>query len=333
MLQSIIKQNRSITLFLKLNGSACNMHCVYCYSHIKTNDVKTSCSVDDVISYLSSYRNYDHVFIVFHGGEPLLSETKTIKAVLDYISTNFNNKVHVQFQTNGSLINDEWLMLFHDYAHLISLSISLDPSDNMDLRIYPKGISRNDILSNIKKCSKIVKNIGVISVAHKCNDKHYLRFINELIENDVHCLTISKYQSIGDWKEDKFYLTENEYVEMLIRLSYEWVSKKLYTKIDIQPLHSLFSSNSNKLCIYMNDPLKCTYFHTFYSGSNQSDLCDHITDEKIPAFPIKCETCSILEKCGGGCIAEIKDDTFCVARHRLVKFIGEMKNGNNRVIC
>ena len=103
-----------ITILLKLNGNNCNMQCEYCYNHVQKisiadNDNDKALSA---IKFLSGYTHYQHVLIVFHGGEPLLSPIEELSAILDYIKKCFRNIIHVQIQTNGTLLNSKWLSLF-----------------------------------------------------------------------------------------------------------------------------------------------------------------------------------------------------------------------------
>lgn len=314
--------NKSITLFLKLNGTRCNMSCKYCYSHVSLNTNHYECSsVEDTISYLSGFVGYHHVFIVFHGGEPLISSVKDIDIVMEYIKNTFTNIVNVQFQTNGTLINEEWIDLFRKYSDLVSLSFSIDPDIN-DLRVYPCGVNKDTVWKNIVACNNVISNVGIVSVAHKYNAGEYIKFIEKLVSLNIHSLTVNKYQSNSDWRSDDSYLTETEYTDLIIRIFQYWISEKLYNKISIQPIQSLFSRKKCKICLYLHDDKKCTYFHTYYNLDNMSELCDHVSGNMIPVLPQKCISCDILDKCGGGCLVEEKDYSFCDARHKLFEYIG-----------
>ena len=316
----------AVTLFLKLNGNECNMKCVYCYNHVCSNTVQhISCSPSDVISYLSEYIGYQHLFIVFHGGEPLLTSPKNIGVILEYIDKSFKYRANVQFQTNGTLINEEWLDLFRQYSHLISVSFSIDPDDRLDLRVYPKEVNKNQVWNNIKACCQIIDNVGVISVAHRHNFDSFIPFMILLSDLGIHSLTINKYQSNKKWNIDDNYLTEMEYVNMLINIADYWISSKIYKTLSVQPIKSLFSKNGSKICLYLFDNSKCTYFHTFFDKNNHTNFCDHVIDNEIPTIAKECLLCDILRKCGGGCLVETKDATFCEARHRLFNYIGGYK--------
>ena len=326
-MQTLSTNNLAVTLLLKLNGTRCNMRCEYCYRHVSCRDkndlTNISCSVDEAINYLAKYINYKHIFIVFHGGEPLLSSVEDIERILFYIKNAFKYRVSVQFQTNGILLTNEWIDLFAMFGETLSVSVSLDPLGIKDLRRCNVTNYRELVWKNIGKVSEKIPNVGIISVAHRYNVDSFIPFIEKLVSRGIKSLTINKYQSNSSWQNDPIYITESEYVAMQISIIKYWIASGTYKKLNIQPFNSLFSSN-NKLCIYLPDKNKCSYFHTFYDSNHCCNMCDHIeTGHKIDV-PDECSKCSIYNKCGSGCLAEIKDSTFCNARKRLFDFIAEI---------
>lgn len=326
MQNNSIENKQFVTVMLKMVGTNCNMNCVYCYERASGGIYNKLSTSSQVIKYLASFVDYEHVFIIFHGGEPLLASKNEVRKILNFIKKNFTNKHNIQFQTNGTLLDDEWISLFKQYEPNLSLSISLDPLGEKDLRNM-KSVSYREIVErNLKKyCSKI-QNIGVIAVAHKYNYRSFVSFIRNLIRIGIKSLTINKFRT-KDFR-NKNYLTEKEYVEMLKEVFVEWVSNGWYKSINVQPLSSLFSPYGSKICIYLPDEHKCRYFKTYYSENEQSDYCDHMTDGYQHSLDKKCLDCEIYSKCGGGCLAEAKDDTFCDARKELFNFIEGVKHGN-----
>ena len=68
--------DRGITIILNLASNLCNMQCLYCYEHnfSKYNKINnlTYAKLDEVKEYLSQFKEYPYILILFHGGEPLL---------------------------------------------------------------------------------------------------------------------------------------------------------------------------------------------------------------------------------------------------------------------
>lgn len=317
----------SITIMLKLVGTACNMKCLYCYEHIASQTIINVCkNINSIKSYLARFINYRHIFIVFHGGEPLLSDIKIVEELLYYIFSIFKYKCNVQIQTNGTLLDEKWIELFSKFKEKVSLSISLDPHGDKELRILPGTDYRKIVLENIIYALNYIPNVGIISVANKFNYEYFETFIKELMLIGVKSLTINKCQGC----DTDYSLSELEYVELLKRISILWIKNGWYQKINIQPLSSLFSNKKNRLCIYLPDKDKCSQFRTYYGNGIEQEYCDHITNKSELNKFNECQDCNIYYKCGGGCILERRNKSFCDARKDLFRFIERVKYGNKR---
>lgn len=322
------KENNFITLMIKMVGTSCNMCCEYCYEHISDSNQKNFSTTAEVIDFLSNYLEYKSVLILFHGGEPLIAGYEKMKECLRYIKESFKYNYFIQFQTNGTLLTSKWIELFKEYLPRLSLSVSLDPIGEKDLRLGKSFDYRKRVLKNIKLYHNEIDNFGIISVVHRFNINSFVDFIEDLIEMGVKSLTVNKYYCGS--KETEAYISEKEYVDFLKRIAMVWISKKWYQNLNIQPLNALFSKNKNKLCIYLADEKKCSYFKTFYGKNNISEYCDHVTGKMMPKMMNICEKCNIYSLCGGGCFQEEKDETFCIARRELFDFIEGVKNGNKK---
>ncbi|MBR0221687.1 MAG: radical SAM protein [Synergistaceae bacterium] len=315
-----------ITLILKLNGNMCNMRCAYCNSHEELKDLN-NINLNNIFNYLAGFKDYKNILVLFHGGEPLLSKPEDIEAILDFACKNLINKINVQFQTNGLLLDDKWLNLFKRFRNIISLSVSFDPPVG-DMRRYvtsQTGNYREIVMNNIYKFMGIIENIGVISVCHKYNINGFKNFVCSLKEAGIKNLTINKYRP--DIKNiNNFYISEAEYVDMLIDLASFWIGQKLYKKINIQPLNSLFAGETNKLCLFKTDKDKCFAFRTYFNAAKHYKFCARMADAKVYEMSKECLDCKIFSLCGGGCPVEKKDGTFCEARFKLFNFINFIRS-------
>lgn len=298
------------------------MSCAYCYPHVSSSrdTMVEAASVDDTLRYLSGFKNLRHALIVFHGGEPLLTPIEEVSAILEYVFSSFEYQPNVQFQTNGTLLDRQWLDLFHEYQPGVSLSVSLDPAGQKDFRFGNASALRKSVLENLAKSTEYVQNVGVVSVAHRYNRDAFFPFIDELIACRVQGLTISKLQD-PERTLGNAYLNESEYVDLLLSTGRYWIAQQRYTKIRLQPFSSLLTRGGSRICRYLADEQKCSMFRTFYNGDLQSGFCDHVQQDKLPCCPERCSTCDIYQDCGGGCFLEEKDSTFCNARHRLFEEI------------
>jgi len=310
-------KKKFISINLKLVGSLCNLNCQYCYEHERYGNInKGLIKVDDIIEYIGKIENdFNYIKVILHGGEPLLYPKKDMEILLKYYKNKSN--INISIQTNGLLIDQEWIDIFKHYSENFLFSISLDSKESL-LRDF-----KSDKLFKIFKLIK--KNnlkIGIVSIISKENKDvtTYKNFIEMLInEFSIDFLTINKIRYNKNIK--KSYITEFEYTKFLINIFSHWIEQKIYTKLRINPFLDILQQKNS--CIYSNDLQKCNSFVTIYPPFNITD-CDHKIGQSNNLS--KCLNCEIFEFCGGGCIYERQDNTFCDARFLLFSFIKELKN-------
>jgi len=115
----------------------CNINCSYCY--LPNRDSRHRMSIDAV--GVISKKIFDFfaplppdISIVWHAGEPLAAPVDWYRAAFAAIDRNLTpgTTVRYSFQTNGTLLNAEWIRLIKD--HNIRVGISLDgPREIHDL--------------------------------------------------------------------------------------------------------------------------------------------------------------------------------------------------------
>lgn len=308
-------------------GTKCNMNCQYCYesTHDFRYDFDSNLSRTDIFNFFSKIKNLDYISVVFHGGEPLLADKSDVIYTINLVKRLFESRCEFQFQTNGVLINEDWISVFKSINHKLSISISLDPVGNKDMRQLGNKNYRKIIFDNIKKLKDNSINVSIVSVAHKynCYSSCFTDFIANLIKHEIKFLTINKfrYQSIND----DLFISEKKYNKLLMSLSNLWITNNIYKKIQIQPLMSLFSNKPNKICIYLKDINKCSNFITFYKNKVLS--CEHIVNDEKKTIT-NCDRCEIYDWCGAGCLSEEKDSTFCSSRKSFKQYIDGVVNEN-----
>ena len=126
---------------------SCNMACGYCYN----GSARTSCVQDPkTISMDTLYRIFDEAYplmktdnlvVIWHGGEPLLAGKDFYREAIKVQKIAAKNRYHVIncLQTNGTLIDEEWIDLFSQLK--IGPSVSIDgPSELHDsIRVFLDG--------------------------------------------------------------------------------------------------------------------------------------------------------------------------------------------------
>lgn len=125
---------KKIEVILKVTD-ACNLRCKYCYNSEKNykNETLSLERFEKLLNVLLT--GYNLIHIIWHGGEPLCAGLDYFKAAMDV-----EKKVHIQssvviensIQTNGTLINDQWIKFFKE--HDFKVGISFDGVENEKYR-------------------------------------------------------------------------------------------------------------------------------------------------------------------------------------------------------
>ena len=115
----------------KAVGASCNMTCKYCYYTEKKNlyrdDVHHVMSDELLELFTRQYieaQTMNEILFTWHGGEPLLRPVSFYeKAIRLQQQYGRGRTINNCFQTNGTLINDEWAAFFKRHNMLVGVSI------------------------------------------------------------------------------------------------------------------------------------------------------------------------------------------------------------------
>ena len=122
---------KAFHIMAKPTGSACNLHCAYCFFLEKErlypgSDFRMSAQVHEAyIRQLLEFHRTPQVTVAWQGGEPTLMGLDFFRRSVELQKKHRKPGVHVEntFQTNGILLNDEWGRFFRENGFLIGLSM------------------------------------------------------------------------------------------------------------------------------------------------------------------------------------------------------------------
>lgn len=128
----------------------CNLNCTYCYVYNRGDESWRSrpkfisAEIIDAVSYRIKEHCSDHNLSRFtvelHGGEPLLLGKQRFRSFVERIR-DVCDPVHIEFilQTNGLLLDTEWLDVFSDLGISFGISIDGPPEYHDRYRVYRDG--------------------------------------------------------------------------------------------------------------------------------------------------------------------------------------------------
>jgi uncharacterized protein len=125
------------TTFVLKIAERCNLNCSYCYMYNKGDtsflDRPKFMSTElatAMLARIASYaqrHNLPEVTLVLHGGEPLLIGHRWVQWFLEQtrcVATSTGISLNVGVQTNGTLLDEDWIALFT--GHNVTIGVSCD---------------------------------------------------------------------------------------------------------------------------------------------------------------------------------------------------------------
>lgn len=330
----LFTKHQNINLIVKTVGNACNINCEYCFEQAK-NVVHESILPKTLKNIFEQMETTCSV--VFHGGEPLLVGKSRFSELLNIVREYYPNKIiAVRIQTNGILLDDEWLDLFYSkYADLdIEIAISLDGTEYMNhLRVdYDKNSTFLKVKNAFELLNKRGKKAGMLTVVSKNSLKYYKEYI-EFISTipNLNFVKINALFNIENNLLSKESITPIEYASFIINSSVYYIEMELYKKIAIEPLLSILQKINNKNSKYCNyscrkcynyislypdgklGPCDCFSINDFYITNVNENINLEYSIETATKYQSnvvlqniidECNDCDIKEFCNGGCISQ-----------------------------
>lgn len=306
----------------------CNFDCYFCRYHTKKDGNKMSIElyktiIENTIKF-NLANNLKVVSIDFHGGEPLLWGLDNFKQAVAfqqemkgrYPTITFSNHV----QTNGSLLDEQWIDFFRNNNFVVGVSIDGPDSCNF----HGAGERNKLVLENIRQLDLAGCFSGILSVItdkHKGLADDYYNFI---VNNNIH--------SIGFiycvYEDDAGITVDNGILsEFLIRLfdryyygdyqlnirEFEDVMRKILNKQTISCIYCDHQNCGHSLSITPHGDV--AFCDTYTIGKDvlgnisdsdffqitQSPLYKSLVEDTKKSIDLVCKDCEIHDICGGGC--------------------------------
>ncbi len=148
--------SKPLYVMAKPAGAGCNLACDYCYYLEKSKlyaDTRRHHLSDELLEkFIREYialQNTPSVLFTWHGGEPMMRPIAFYEKVLRLQEKYRGDKqIDNAFQTNGTLITDEWARFFRKNNFLVGLSID-GPEELHD--VYRRGRNGRDTFKQVMR--------------------------------------------------------------------------------------------------------------------------------------------------------------------------------------
>jgi uncharacterized protein len=161
----------------------CNLACKYCYYYFQEYDGNkspafiTKEAMEELPRFLLrsvEQLNIDRLNIGFHGGEPLLLKKAVFDEFCSSLRRQLDDKVRLfmAVQTNGVLIDDDWIDLFEKHQIGVGVSIDGNKPTHDKLRVDHAGRGSYDAavrglkLLQAAACKGRLRGIGALGVVN-----------------------------------------------------------------------------------------------------------------------------------------------------------------------
>ncbi len=218
----------------------CNLACRYCYSDTGHTDVMPLDIFRDALEKVAAHlhkTDYPEIHILWHGGEPLLAGTDFFTAALDMASSVLSGLIYRHFiQTNGLLLNIEFLHLFKDNQVAVGISLDGPAYIHDQMRKFGDGSgSWKQVMAKLALMEKHDTSFGICmtqTALCRGQEKPVYDFFSSL----GHSLRINPViQSPYSNMPEKFLLVPGEYGSFLCRIFDQW-SLTLNKRIPLSPI-------------------------------------------------------------------------------------------------
>lgn len=220
---------KNYSILIKPASSRCNLKCDYCFYLNTAENRKVHTlpllSLDTVKVLMEKiFVDADTVHFMFQGGEPTLVNLSWYKSFIE-LSKKMNTKnipVSLSFQTNGTMINDDWAKFFSENKILVGLSLDGFPQlNNLHRKTTNGEKTSNHVMNGIKALKKAKVPFNILSVVTNDTVNNLDQSWRFFMKNGLFYLQyIPAIDPINEEKNK--YLSPSEYGKFLITLYDRW---------------------------------------------------------------------------------------------------------------
>jgi len=325
-----------ITLILHLSD-LCNLCCKYCYvqnSNLLEKDINIL-SVIPAIKKIIDSNATQGTKIILHGGEPLMVSSKKMDDFLTLLATyskQLGYNLIFSMQTNGTLIDDDWIYVLQKYK--IRVGISLDGCnenqnayriDKNGKPVFSKVLERFDFLRKHKL------NPGVIFTLNRNHIGKERELLDFIQEKKIKCNIRPAFSAKKNLLNQNIYMTSKEYASFFCNMFDIWFNEEeKYETFLIRDFEDIIRKvlGGPKECHSCVDSDSCSRHFISMGINGDCYPCNRLYNDSrfylgnLIQLPIEnimensyilskkrienlshCKSCSIKEFCNGGCPA------------------------------
>lgn len=339
----------------------CNCSCKYCITPLHIPHSRMSLdTIERICQLLSKSSVYNDFCFIWHGGEPMLMGIDFYKGVIDIQNKILKHSYFTNtFQSNCTLINEDWLQFLKEHKIRVSTSLDGDRDLHNINRLKNDEGTFDETIEAIKRLQEEGLFGGVVTVLSKTNINYIDKMISFFATNNINARLNPILPCERTEKQQDLTISPMEYASCIIRCFDNWIDSKYPNgeNINIAPLAEIiynmthdekprlcsFSGACGKNFIAFNpkgdiyncgrfcdiDEFKIGNIQTIESIDDTIRKKDDLIRWKIDTVNDECSSCDWFKICNRGCpntsymfYGEIKEkDPYCSAYKRIFSHI------------
>jgi uncharacterized protein len=321
----------AFSIMVKPAGPRCNLNCTYCYYLVKKElygGRNTFLLGEDLLeNFIKQYieaLDLPSVTFVWQGGEPTLLGLDYFRKAIELQRKHSKGKtIENAFQTNGTMLNDEWCKFFSDNRILVGISIDGEEHNHDHFRRTPSGgPTFKRVMKGIELLHRNNTEFNTLSCVNSYNVRYAsetYRFLKRIGSGFIQFLPV--VEKSADWS-----VPAEDYGKFLITIFNEWVRNdvaRCYVQIFDATLAN-YTGEMPGLCVFTEtcgdalvmehngDLFSCDHFvypeyllgnisQTTLSGLAKSQQQFDFGIAKRNSLPAYCLKCDVRYVCNGEC--------------------------------
>lgn len=338
---------KQLTIMIKPASSLCNMRCKYCfYSDISrlrefpSYGIMSSETRQKMLQHIfSGLADGDSVSFAFQGGEPALAGLSWYQQFIGEVKKLASPGIHIsyQFQTNGLLLDEEWLCFFKEHRFLIGLSLD-GPRDIHD-RSRPDAHGKGTFTRVLETKTRLEQYhipCNILIVLTNSTARHPKQIWNFLKKHQISHTQLIPCLAPLNQDPDAYSLTPRRYASFYTALFNEWYedacqgnfrSIKLFDDLlNLLAFHQETACGITGRCQGQivteanGNVYPCDFYalDEWLAGNFQIDDLRFLYESPVQTsfcsrprqLPSLCGDCPYFSICGGGC-PRMRSEVFC----------------------
>jgi uncharacterized protein len=246
-----MEKNKYLQVIIK-TVERCNINCSYCYvfnmqddSYLRHPIYISNNTINDIAIFLKQAcidYSLEHIGFIFIGGEPMMQKKKDFDAMCCKFQSTLGDfaKIYFSMQTNGMLIDEEWISLFNKYNVGVGISLDGTKEYNDKYRVDHRNKGTYDrVVEKIKLMQKLYS--GQISILSVINPDHSSK---KIYQHFVHDLGVKMFDFLlpdYNYENKPKDFSAAPYGKFLRDLFDSWVND-LQSGVNIRLIGSLFNA-------------------------------------------------------------------------------------------